>query len=829
MARTKKRRNLNALQPGYQLHWYEIREILGQGGFGITYLARDTNLNQQVAIKEFFPSDIAIRCDDMSVQAKTHADADQYKWGLDRFRSEAQTLARFDHPNIIRIFTVFEANHTAYMVMSYEEGESLQEILNQRETLEEKELLNILIPILGGLEKVHAQGFIHRDIKPANLFLRADGSPVLLDFGSARQALGVQTKTLTSVVSPGYAPFEQYYSKSDSQGPWTDIYGLGATMYRAVTGTPPMDAMDRSRVVLKGEKDKFFPALLIGQGRYSERFLRAIDHALEFRAEDRPRTISEWKREIGVIDEIPTEPKQSRTRPSVKPAADEGPTEIKPSHARTSIKPAADEGPTEIKQIHTRPSGKPLPEPEESHPHPQLQASLPEQPRKYAYRFGTVPKVMALLVVVAVLAWFFRDNLFTSERTVKIQGLLQEAQVDFAALRLTQPENDNALQDYRQVLELDPENEEARQGIGRIADQLVELARRDTAANDLQRAESYLDEAAAIAPAAPNLQFARSELDLKKAAQEQAAAEEKARQEQEQARLREAEAAAARKKAEEEKQKAAAAEAKLKEETRQKEEAIRIEVEKRLAEEQKKLAAAEQTKKQQEEAVAKPTEEEKRQAGEKKTEVEKPAAVTTRQVQETTTQQQNLPALEIGKSCKFRLQYKDQGSGGERDVAIYDPRPDTGFRSIGSYAQGNYETPNGCVAVVKSLVERLPNGKPPFAYPAGYDLIWEDKNSGADMDGSIWQPRSPDSDYVCLGSVGQRGYERPNITDYACVHKCLVQTVAPPSAPIWTDAGTGAAAQITIYQLPVSQVITASPGRNSPASLADLNPTGMCQ
>jgi len=153
------------------------------------------------------------------------------------------------------------------------------------------------------LEQIHNAGFIHRDIKPDNIFIRNDGSPVLLDFGSARQALCEQTKTLTSLITPGYAPFEQYFSKSDEQGEYTDIYGLGATLYRAISGVPPMDAADRSNAILKS-KDTLVPAMEIGKGRYSERFLKAIDHAIQFRAEDRPQTIKEWKSEF----ELPEDP-----------------------------------------------------------------------------------------------------------------------------------------------------------------------------------------------------------------------------------------------------------------------------------------------------------------------------------------------------------------------------------------------------------------------------------------------------------------------------------------------------------------------------------------
>jgi serine/threonine protein kinase len=289
--------NRNVLKPGYQLHWYSIERVLGHGGFGITYLARDTNLNQQVAIKEFFPADIATRNDDMTVQPKTNADADQYQWGLDRFRSEAQTLARFDHPNIIRIFTVFEANHTAYLIMRYEKGEALNDILERRKRLSETELLEIVLPILDGLGKVHETGFVHRDIQPANIYIREDKSPVLIDFGAAREAQG-KPRTVTILVAPGYAPYEQYIANNQEQGPWTDIYGLGATLYRAVAGVAPIDAIERSRGILGSTRDVLVPATVVGQGRYSEAFLKAVDHALMFNEKDRPQTAKEWAQEL---------------------------------------------------------------------------------------------------------------------------------------------------------------------------------------------------------------------------------------------------------------------------------------------------------------------------------------------------------------------------------------------------------------------------------------------------------------------------------------------------------------------------------------------------
>lgn len=283
------------LQPGEMLNWYRIERILGRGGFGVIYLATDTNLDHQVAIKEYIPGDVATRAQDSQVQPITEDHSDMFRWGMDRFIKEARNLVKFKHPNIVRVMSVFQENNTAYMVMEFEEGEDLRSYLRKPGAASEQSLKKLILPISKGLAEVHRHGFIHRDIKPANILVRRDGSPVLLDFGSARNASKYTQQSLTALVSVGYAPLEQYNSDSDDQqGPWTDIYALGGTLYYAIGGNDPIESTRRGAAVLNGGSDPLIAAEYLGEGKYSVGFLRAIDWALQFGIADRPQSLNDW-------------------------------------------------------------------------------------------------------------------------------------------------------------------------------------------------------------------------------------------------------------------------------------------------------------------------------------------------------------------------------------------------------------------------------------------------------------------------------------------------------------------------------------------------------
>jgi len=277
------------LAPGCQLFEYRIDTVLGQGGFGVTYLATDIHLRAKVAIKEYLPAEYAQRSNDRSVSPRWAEDRAVYQEGLDSFLVEARTLATFRHPNIVRVARFFEANRTAYMVLEYERGEPLKTWWPRKQDLSEAEMLSLLQPLVDGLAVVHGAGFLHRDIKPDNIYVRKDdGRLVLLDFGAARLAVGPAT-TMADVVTPGYAPPEQY--QNGDQGPWTDIYSLAATLYWMVTGAKPPAAPAR-----QDGSEPMTPAVEAGHGRYSDCFLRAIDWALMLDPADRPQDLQAFSK-----------------------------------------------------------------------------------------------------------------------------------------------------------------------------------------------------------------------------------------------------------------------------------------------------------------------------------------------------------------------------------------------------------------------------------------------------------------------------------------------------------------------------------------------------
>ncbi len=318
-----------AMAPGTDVQGYRIRSVLGAGGFGITYLAEHAAIGHQVALKEFLPNGIAARAKTGdTVRPMSPAHQDDFAWGLARFRDEARTLARLKHPAIVAVLNYFEANGTAYCVMEYVAGSTLDARLGPRGTLEADTLAQVVPPLLDGIEAVHAAGFLHRDIKPANILLSDRGAPVLIDFGAARQALGAHSRSLTAILSEGYAPYEQYQRDGD-QGPWTDIYALGGTLYRCVTGERPPEATRRIDARIKHKPDPLAPAAQAAAGRYPAPLLAAIDCALAVMETERPQSVAELR---ALID---------RSAPSAASTLIAGAAPARPVSAAATLRPDA--------------------------------------------------------------------------------------------------------------------------------------------------------------------------------------------------------------------------------------------------------------------------------------------------------------------------------------------------------------------------------------------------------------------------------------------------------------------------------------------------------
>ncbi|HEY6982251.1 protein kinase domain-containing protein [Reyranella sp.] len=276
------------LPSGTRLRNYELVSVLGQGGFGITYYARDATLGREVAIKEYLPTSLALREDGTMVVPRSTQLAEDFVWGRERFLEEARILATLEAvPSIVRVYDFLEANGTAYMVMALARGDTLEQRLKQNGKLPSSIAERLLGRLLDGLEEIHKAGFLHRDVKPANVILDAKNNPTLIDFGASRAAMADRTAAMTAIFTPRYAAAEQL--TSDKQGPWTDIYGVSATLYHAITGHAPPSSLERAL------NDAYEPLTKLSPPGFSSDVLRGIDTGLAVRSKDRPQSIALWR------------------------------------------------------------------------------------------------------------------------------------------------------------------------------------------------------------------------------------------------------------------------------------------------------------------------------------------------------------------------------------------------------------------------------------------------------------------------------------------------------------------------------------------------------
>ena len=292
------------LPAGFMLEEYQLERVLGAGGFGITYYARDTCQNKAVAIKEYLPNDCAARlADGVTVEPRSSPDAATYNQGLARFLEEAQVLAGFDHPHIEKVYRRLEAHGTAYIVLEYLSEETLSARLRRVSVLSPDEAWRLFNALLSGLAEAHRQDYMHGNITPGNITFREEGSVVLLGFGAARQVVGQGARSMTPIITPGYTPPEQYDQKGADVGPWSDFYALGVVAYRCVTGVEEgelLDAPARARLASCGELEKDMrPAAELAKGEYDRRLLEAIDWCMRIDKRKRPQGVTDLEKALG--------------------------------------------------------------------------------------------------------------------------------------------------------------------------------------------------------------------------------------------------------------------------------------------------------------------------------------------------------------------------------------------------------------------------------------------------------------------------------------------------------------------------------------------------
>ena len=532
--------HVNALPSGTRFEEYRLDAVLGAGGFGITYRAYDAHLDKFVAIKEYLPVEFATRTEASTVVPHSNADAQDYHWGLTRFLDEARTLARFDHPHLNKVYRFFESNGTAYMVLEYAEGETLADRLSRERQLPEESLQRLLEEVLSGLEVMHEAGYVHRDIKPSNLMLREeDGSAVILDFGAARQAVGQRSKAITSILTPGYAPVEQYDGKVDRVGGWTDIYALGMMAYRCISGISDSelpDAVSRMLAQSRGEA-VLLPATEAGKGKYNAKLLEAIDWAIEVDEGDRPQSVDIWRQALAGgghrqgTAKIARKTVTKQTRGATTARAGTSWSAIAltmvfivllgagawwgwqayPELVGKSTVDVA--GMTE----QAAPVEAPGETPQETETQQTEEAVASAEQAPPPYKAEAEQQTL-------------KEPALSPEET-EVARLLAAAEADLKARRLTSPVGNNAWDRYQKVLEIDPANSDAIKGMERVIETYMELFGTAVEQEDFDQAESYLERIRDLHPDSPSLLTGKKQLeDAKQARSNRLAEQERQRQ-----------------------------------------------------------------------------------------------------------------------------------------------------------------------------------------------------------------------------------------------------------------------------------------------------------
>ena len=489
-----------ALPQGAQIQDFVVRQVLGHDGFGITYLGWNFAQDIPVIIQEYLPPNLAIRGRNLSVVPKSSDDETEFKWGLDQFLDMARTMTHFKHPNIVKVHRFFQSHGTAYVVMEYIEGESLASLLKRRGTLMEKELKSFLLPLLTGLVEVHSAGIVHRNIKPDNILLRAsDGSPVLIGFGSIRQAVINH--------NPGFTPIEQYSSQGHL-GPWTDIYALGCVCYQALVGKVPVEAIDRVR------NDPLVPITQAGRGKAKHEFLVIIDWCLRVNEMERPRRMHELYDALLGDGKVYEQPSAGSSTQQASPL--NVPPRVSPGNHPWLYRLLFMFGVIILVLTGTMWTWQTYPDlfgqggegspnaldqelqSDSSREKPGQVDTADLNPNQMKTPPDTIPKHEQLSS---------KKNEQTSlSEDIKITHLLEAAEKDLKARRLTSPAGNNAWEKYQRVLELAPSHPKAIVGMEQVIKSYLDLFDSALIQEDFEKAASYLDRIRSLHPDSPMLE-----------------------------------------------------------------------------------------------------------------------------------------------------------------------------------------------------------------------------------------------------------------------------------------------------------------------------------
>ena len=389
----------DALPAGTRFGEFEILHVLGVGGFGIVYLAQDHSLERQVALKEYMPTALAARGAGAMITVRAGSFAETYAMGLRSFINEARLLARFDHPSLVKVYRFWEDNGTAYMVMPYLEGRTLRDARRAMgQPPDEAWIRALLAPVLDALELLHREGVFHRDIAPDNILLPPEGPPILLDFGAARHVISDRTQSLTAILKPSYAPIEQYAEMTQMrQGPWTDIYALGAVMHFLLFGVPPAPATARA---MQDDSEPIEQRTVPG---VSQRLLEAVGWTLRVRPLERPQNVAELRAALKGLAPVPARVQSAGQGAAL--AAHAAPSAV--TFQPTMMVDAADPQATRINTAQPTPRVPPPPPPRPATVMPAAPQRLVAAPVASALPAAASSKrglVMAALAAAAVAA-----------------------------------------------------------------------------------------------------------------------------------------------------------------------------------------------------------------------------------------------------------------------------------------------------------------------------------------------------------------------------------------------------------------------------------------